>query len=102
MTSTRCEDEPGQRTDGSNAIRTEFDWSVVPPSTAIVETVAARSGREPTTMNPIYDTVDTDAIDALIRSAERGASKEETSISFEFADHDVTVRSDGSVVVRPV
>lgn len=50
------------------SIRAEFDWSVVTPSMAVVETVAIALDMEPTGLEPLYETIDPDALDTFIHS----------------------------------
>ncbi|AWB28721.1 hypothetical protein HARCEL1_11815 [Halococcoides cellulosivorans] len=67
------------------------------PSTAVVETVAYATDRDPTTLDPLYEAIDPDALDRLIRSsADRSA---EAVVRFSYLDCTITVRADGTVVV---
>ena len=86
----------------SGTVRTTYDWSSTTPSTGVIETIAVASDRKPTDIEPLYDTLDPDALDTLIRSSRNDSVGEGTSVRFEFAGHDVTVQSDGTVSVRPV
>lgn len=63
----------------------------------VVETVAAVSGSDPTAMPPLYDTVDPEALTALVASAR----DRPVEISFTYEACRVTVSSDGCVVVEP-
>lgn len=65
------------------------------PSIAVVETVAVATNREATGLPPLYDTVDVDSLDALMRSANGGPGT--VSVSFRYADVDVTVDSTGDI-----
>lgn len=94
------DDRPAPEEDG--VIQAEFDWSSRSPCTAVIETVAIASDSEPTTIEPLYESADPDALNALIRSNGSGSKDGDVAISFVFADHDVTVHSDGVIVVRPV
>lgn len=85
---------------GDGVVRAEYDWASITPAVAVVETVAVASDREPTALESLGETVDTDALNALVRSDGARAS-EEVSIRFGFAGTDVTVRGGGAVVVRP-
>lgn len=62
-------------------------------SLAIVSEVAARKDVSPTTLDPLYDTVDPDAVDALLEREFEGA------IEFEYAGCIVRVRGDGSISI---
>lgn len=74
----------------------------MPPSTAVIEMVAIASDREPTSLEPLRETVDPDALDALLGSSEIHSTDGDTAVSFVFAGHDVIVENDGTVVVGPV
>lgn len=91
------EEEPP--TNGSGSTLGAYDWSIGTPSEAVVETVAAASGREPTALEPLYRVIDPDALDALFRR--RDDDSRIIRVSFDFNDHLVTVQSDGTVVVQP-
>lgn len=68
----------------------------VSPSTKVVEAVAAREGVETTALDvPLYEAVDPDALDALVRSSAVGRSA--LTVHFSYYGYSVTVSSDGSV-----
>lgn len=99
--SDRTEDrEPVPHSDGE--IRAEHDWSVLSPSTAVIRTVAIASDREPTSLEPLYKTINPDALDALLSSSDIHSTDENITVSFVFAGHDVIAENDGTVVVGPV
>jgi hypothetical protein len=99
-TSDRGEDH-GSVTDADGDIQAEYDWSSVTPSTAVIETVAIATNREPTALEPLYKSVDVDALDALLASDGFHSTGRVTTVSFAFAGHDVTVQNNGVVVVQP-
>jgi hypothetical protein len=67
----------------------------VPPSARVVEALAATEGVDPTAMDvQLHDAVDPDALDAL---ADHDGSA--WHISFTIGGHEVSVDSDGTVVV---
>jgi len=78
----------------------EYDWSVERPSAAVVETVAAVTNRRPEDLEPLYQTVDPDALDSLLRRDTAGSGDGEVSVSFAYAGQTVTVRRNGSVVTH--
>lgn len=95
--------EPGGREGGAageGTLRHTYDWEDVRPSAAVVEMVAIAADREPFGLQPLFDAIDPDALDALVdrHDAERST---DTSVSLRYAGHDVTVRSDGEVTVTP-
>lgn len=100
MTEPERTDEGGGTTAGGT-IRAAFDWSAVTTSTAVVETLAVALDREPTAVEPLLESVDTDALDALVRSNATGSTGRGPSVTFAHAGHVVTVRANGTVVVRP-
>ncbi|WP_225335707.1 HalOD1 output domain-containing protein [Halomicrobium urmianum] len=59
----------------------------------IVTRIAERTGADPLEMDPLYDAVDVDAIEAIVGSGE------EVSVSFDYHGHTVVVEGDGSVTV---
>lgn len=66
-------------------------------SETIVLTLAETMGKDPLTMEPLYDVVDPNALDRLVDSAS-GHLK----IEFSIADCAVTVYGDGEIVVTPL
>ena len=94
-------DDPGTPSASDRAIRAEYDWTSMPPSAAVIETVAVACNREPTGLEPLYEVVDPDALDALVRSSSDSPAAERTTVTFEFADKSVTVHGGGAIAVRP-
>ncbi len=80
-----------------NVTRKQFDWSETRPSAAVTEYISAMTGREQTDFAPLYETIDPEALDSLVDSSGRSTP---VSISFEYAGHSVTVRSDGELVIK--
>lgn len=76
--------------------RLTYEWSTTPPSIAVVETVAQARDIDVTDIAPLYESIDPEALNHLIKSG--GA---DVSISFPFADRNITVHGQGDVVVRP-
>jgi len=68
-------------------------------SIQIVEAVAETAGVDPLELPPLYETIDPEAIDALIADLEAGQSTSADIIKFAYADHMVTVHSDQTVEV---
>lgn len=79
------------------ATREEYEWADVGPATAVLETIGAAMDCDPLTLDPLYEYVDLDALDALVRSAAAPAA-----VTFRFQSYRVRVDSAGEVVVRPV
>jgi len=94
-------DESNAPSANDGAIRAEYDWTDTPASTAVVETVAVARDCEPTELDPLYEVVDPDALDAVVQSSGNGPVVGGTTVTLEVADRSVTVHDGGAVVVRP-
>jgi len=91
---------PTDATTPSAATRDMYDWSTVTPSTAVVETIAAHADCDATRLDPLYDTIDPDGLDAVVRSNADRETENSVSVSLEHAGYEVTVYSAGVVIVR--
>ncbi|MFD1599266.1 HalOD1 output domain-containing protein [Halobellus rarus] len=91
-------DSDPDRTD--EPVRAHYEWESTPPSTAVVETVAKATGSEPTSLGPLYDSLDPDALNALVASIPPSAVGRDICISLALDGHRVTIYGDGEVVVR--
>ncbi|WP_255198781.1 HalOD1 output domain-containing protein [Halorarius litoreus] len=83
---------------GDGTVRTRYEWASSIPSTAVVETVAAAAGRDLIEFAPLYEFVDPDALNELVRSPTAGKSG--ATVSFVFEGYKVTLHSDGELVVQ--
>lgn len=79
--------------------RASYDWEVTSPAAAVVETVGKAFNAAHTTFEPLYDTVDPDALNALVMSSDAPGNPNAT-VSFEYADRLVIVHSSGDVDVQ--
>lgn len=89
---TRCDPTNGNR-------RPELVYELDPdesPSEGVVLAVSAVANRPPTTLEPLYRSVDTDALDRLFDR--RGADAPTIDLVFEYEGYAVTVR--GGDVIR--
>lgn len=87
-------------TEGDGTLCHTYDWKATRPSAAVVEMVAIASDREPFGLQPLFDAIDPEALDALVaRNDEERPT--DTFVSLRYSGHDVTVRSDGEVEVTP-
>lgn len=66
----------------------------------MVETIARREGADPSDLPPLYDAVDTDALDRL--AGPRGAGTGDVEVTFAYQGYRVTVRGDGRVSLAGV
>lgn len=85
--------------DADRVMRHEYDWSTTKPSTAVVRSVALAADRDPRDLEILQQVVDTDGLDAIMKADSTDSSG--PSIMFGFAGYEVTVHSDGFLVVRP-
>ena len=69
-------------------------------SETVVTAVADAKGVDPLDLDPLYDSIDPDALDSLFGHAGAGVSIRK--LSFEMADCEVLVRGSGEVVVTPM
>lgn len=90
------------RTEPAGTVRSRYDWTTVSPATAVVETVLEATGVETSSLEPLHDTIDPDALNTIIRDPSPVRGPPETSVSFVFANRRVTVYRTGEVVVEPV
>lgn len=67
---------------------------------AVIYLVSVATGDEPETMAPLYDVVDSDALENLFRS--RNGGKETAHVEFQYCECSVTAVSDGEVLVTPL
>jgi hypothetical protein len=68
------------------------------PSFAIAESIATIERTDVTTVDPLSDTVDMNALNALIQSATNGS---DIQITFSVQGYRITVHSDGVIELRP-
>lgn len=77
-----------------------FDPETVSANAAVIDSVAAVLHQDPLEIDPLYEYVDTDSLDALIGAA-GGKASPYLEASFQFEGTDVTVSADGTVTVAP-
>lgn len=86
---------------GGNGRETDTYHTTYDPDTpgslpvAIIELVSGAIGKEPKAMDPLFDVVDPDALDALFRSRETRTGR----IEFGFCGCEVRAVSGGEVLV---
>lgn len=89
--------EDESHVDSDPVYTAEFDFSELPPSGAVVRAVATAADRDPAAIDPLYNHVDPDAIEALVEST---AATDALELTFQFDAHRVTIHGDGRVVVQ--
>ena len=62
---------------------------------AVVEAVAEATGRDPTELNPLYEYIDGDNLDGLLRGADQ-----EVTVSFDYGRVQVEISASGPLTVR--
>ncbi|WP_049889298.1 HalOD1 output domain-containing protein [Natronolimnohabitans innermongolicus] len=71
-----------------------------PASVTVVTAVASLSGVGPLELEPLYEAVDPDALDALVRHTHRVEDTGTHELWFSYEGYDVGVRSDGRVEIH--
>ena len=72
-----------------------------PLSTAVIDTVADAADLEPAELGArLYDQIDPDALDNLFGDRHDGTPRGSGHVVFSLLDYEITVYSDGHVVVR--
>lgn len=72
-----------------------------PPSVAAIRAVADAADVDPAELGtPLYDQIDPDALDALFDDRPNGTPRGSGHVTFSLLGYDVTVYSDGHVVVN--
>lgn len=66
---------------------------------AVISTVADVTDSDPTSMTPLYDVVDPEALDKLFRTDGLGTDRTPSRIEFAYGGCDVAVTGDGVVRV---
>jgi hypothetical protein len=66
----------------------------------VIEAIAALTGVPPTGLQPLYETLDPDALDGLLESAPENPSRRSSlAVSFRHEGCDVTINADGHLTV---
>lgn len=95
-TSGNVDDETGACPCGGESVQVyELDANE-PISTGVVMAVAAVTGRSTESFEPLFETIDTDALDSLVGPA----GSTQVSVTFTYAGTTVTVDSKRHVVVH--
>lgn len=85
-------DELEERKDGYHVA---YDSTKATPSVAVIAVVSIITGTAPSELDPLYDSVDGDAVDALCTTATSAV----IHLTFEYNGCEITVRSDDVVEV---
>jgi hypothetical protein len=85
----------------TTVVRERYDWTAIPPASAVVEAVSRALDCDPTSFGPLYEYVDPDALNTIIAPDGPADAVGSAVVSFRFDAHEVTVHRNGDVVVRP-
>jgi len=91
-----------RRSDGRVRRRLHHEWGEHELCQTIVTAVAAADGTDPMRLSPLYDVVDTEALEQLFRGVDGSRANDGLRVGFEYEGHVVAVHGDGTVVVRGV
>lgn len=81
---------------GSPLVDRRYDWSDVTPVVGVVKAVSDAEGVDTDAIPILAETVDPESLNDLCTSA---SDSNPVTVSFVHAGYDVTVRSDGCVIV---
>ena len=70
------------------------------PSEAVADAVASLTDSSLLDLDPLYASIDPDALDELCTATGRGPSQSVATIRFAYADHVIVVRNGGPILVR--
>lgn len=99
----RGADRPLRYDDARGTYHTRCDETAYEPvSSALVTAVSSIRHAAPTDLDPLHEAVDPDALNALfVHWHDRSTGDADGSIRFTYSNCDVTVSSDGEIVVDP-
>lgn len=76
--------------------------SDTPPSTKLIEVVAARKGVAPLDLpERLYDAIDPDALDALLMPSNADGD-DSLSVEFTYCGYHVSMDQDGHITLQPI
>lgn len=84
----------------SETFRFEYDQNEAPPSMAVVTAVSDVVDTVPTELVPLYDIIDTDALDALV--GVRHPTNGDVHATFSFEGYAITAHSNGILEIAPL
>ncbi|UPV74266.1 hypothetical protein M0R89_17225 [Halorussus limi] len=85
----------------NDCYRTACEPGEQPPSSVVVNAVAAVAECDPLDLEPLRRALDPDAIDDLFARTPGGRTRDAGSVEFSLADHRVVLAADGDVEVHP-
>ena len=83
----------------SETYRAQYDQDTTSPSMAVIASLSDVMDRDPTELEPLHASVDTGALNALLRV--RDTTDGDISVTVTVAKYAITVYSDGVVAIDP-
>jgi len=77
-------------------------WGSESVSQRVVLAVAEETGRNPTDLEPLHRSIDSDGLNDLFDSYSEASRSVNGEVSFRYADHEVSVSDDGQVEVTAI
>ena len=69
-------------------------------SEAVVQAVAAATAEDPTQIDPLYESINPDALNELFQFDASGRPQPDTAVQFDYAGFSVVVRETGIIELR--
>ncbi|MFC6756923.1 MULTISPECIES: HalOD1 output domain-containing protein [Haloarcula] len=91
--------EPLESQTGPDCHRFEYEQDTTPASMAVVAALSEVNETDPMELQPLQQTIDADALDALVAGGE--ADSDAVAVTLDVAAYTVTVSGDGVVAVSP-
>lgn len=85
----------------SNTYRATFDSSTDQGGLAIISVIAAISGTPPLELPPLYPSINTDAVESLLKNTTGNSAPDDPEISSTYEGYTVTIHSNGVIAVQP-
>lgn len=70
------------------------------PSEAIIRSLAAIEGVEPTELDTLYDSIDIEALDEILDSAVVGEDQQSPVVEFVASGYRIVISGDGRIAIR--
>ncbi|MBX0287043.1 HalOD1 output domain-containing protein [Haloarcula salinisoli] len=91
--------EPLESQTGAERHRFEYNRDMTTASMAVVAALSEVTETDPMELQPLHETIDTDALDAFMSG--RPADSDAIAVTLQLAGYTVTVYGDGEVAVSP-
>ena len=96
MSKSNPESDIEAATGGDPILRRQYDWGDIEPSTAIATLLTEATDQTVRDLDPLYNTIDSDALDSLFQSKQ---GRPDCTVSFSYGEFSVRVRGDGEVAL---